>query len=715
MRKTIILSALATILVVAFSVVVVPEPVGAATGTTVATTTSSLGGGMESFQRKNFYANGRYWVFYSDGTDCFAKSSLDGATWGTAQAVKTGITRATRFSVHFDGTYFHYAAALEAANQPLTYRMGTPNGNGTITWAAAEQTVLAANASLEYRKPVVITDVDGYPWIGCDNVESGVGIHAYVLESTTKDGTWTMDGDSPHTLFTDNGCKATSLIPIASERIDAFYVDVNMRLYYTSWNGSSWCSAETVANSTYALIVETLYSAILNNDVIDVAWISSVAPFTTSYLYFRERASNGTWAEPIEVTSIPGTTIQTSISLMDDVGDVVVFWGNATDEHIYYKSRVAETWDTSATDFLDESVGVIVSGGQLASTVVSNLIGDSYVIGLQYMTGSGSPYSVKFALLDVTLPVVSTSAASSVALTTARLNGVVDSDGGEDVTVRFGWGTTSQAIIEDYDSYETVAGTFTEGEHPYLDVTGLTSNTTYYFRIEGTNIYGGDLGSELSFTTETILSGNVTGFSGIPYATSIDLLWDALGGASQYMIRYKLTGYPTGTSDGSLVYFDSSTSTSHTFLTPGTTYYYSIWGESGGTYTAGYDTLMLTTSVAGGNGTITPPTEPTRWLAAPDYTNMASLVLIYDVVNDMADAVDTPRATAWFVIAILTSVLLGLLAYLASRGKLMLGVIVAVALLVFWWGAKQVPLWIPIVGIALIVAIFVGHREVSKA
>ena len=55
-----------------------PNPVSASTvasGITTSTATTS------THQRKSFYANGRYWVFYSDATDMVYKTSLDGVSW----------------------------------------------------------------------------------------------------------------------------------------------------------------------------------------------------------------------------------------------------------------------------------------------------------------------------------------------------------------------------------------------------------------------------------------------------------------------------------------------------------------------------------------------------------------------------------------------------------------------------------------------------------
>ena len=62
-----------------------PNPASAsnvASGLTISTATAS------THQRKSFYANGRYWVFYSDATNMVYKTSADGISWSSATSVR---------------------------------------------------------------------------------------------------------------------------------------------------------------------------------------------------------------------------------------------------------------------------------------------------------------------------------------------------------------------------------------------------------------------------------------------------------------------------------------------------------------------------------------------------------------------------------------------------------------------------------------------------
>ena len=111
-------------------------------------------------QRKWFYANGRHWVFYSDGSNIGYKSSSDLINW-TDFTVIGPTTYGNRISIYWDGRYIHYVRT-ETTN-PVKYRKGTPNSNGTVTWYSDEVTVDSdTNAK---GSPTITMDSDGYIWL----------------------------------------------------------------------------------------------------------------------------------------------------------------------------------------------------------------------------------------------------------------------------------------------------------------------------------------------------------------------------------------------------------------------------------------------------------------------------------------------------------------------------------------------------------------------
>jgi len=96
-----------------------------------------------------------------------------------------------------------------------------------------------------------------------------------------------------------------------------------------------------------------------------------------------------------------------------------------------------------------------------------------------------------------TPPTVTTTAASEISYTTATSGGNVTDDGGASIIARgICWSTSSNPTIDDDKTIEgTGIGTFAS------ELTGLTSNTTYYVKAYATNSAGTGYGSQVSLTT----------------------------------------------------------------------------------------------------------------------------------------------------------------------------------------------------------------------
>jgi hypothetical protein len=272
-----------------------------------------------------------------------------------------------------------------------------------------------------------------------------------------------------------------------------------------------------------------------------------------------------------------------------------------------------------------------------------------------------------FIVLAVTAPSIVVLDASNPAKTTARLNGVVISDGGEDCEVRFGYGTTTQTA-PNFASYDTVTA-WVAGYNTYdtvnLDITGLVAGTPYFFRVQikNTNSTVTSVDGK-TFTTETDID-DVISFSGIPDDTSISLNWIKGAGATNSLIRFRTDTYPTTTADGTQVYALADNTYNHTGLLQGTTYYYSIWGESGGAYSVNALNLaMTTTSTETSQGALPAISNPSGWNQAPDETPLVHFQPVYSVLNGLADTWGMPRANFWLGVSLLFCMLCGVGIYM---------------------------------------------------
>ena len=116
--------------------------------------------------------------------------------------------------------------------------------------------------------------------------------------------------------------------------------------------------------------------------------------------------------------------------------------------------------------------------------------------------------------VEITLPVLTTTAISSITHTTAQSGGNISSDGGGHINARgicwsiYHWPT----ILDNITTDGAGTGSFTSA------LSGLTANTTYYVRAYATNCAGTAYGNQRLFIT-LLPSGTVTDIDGNTYQT----------------------------------------------------------------------------------------------------------------------------------------------------------------------------------------------------
>ncbi len=400
-------------------------------------------------------------------------------------------------------------------------------------------------------------------------------------------------------------------------------------------------------------------------------------------------------------TSILRTTATLSASITSTGGATVTVRG------VQYGLTQTATWSSYET-------GAFSTGSY--SRDITGLTPQTTYWFRGYATNSkGTSYGSWVTFQTKEYPQILTIAASAVAGTSARLNSGLASDGNDDCVITFGWGLTSASAVGAYDSYQVVSGTYSSGDYPYLGVTSLLPGHTYYFRVMATNDIGTNVGLELTFETPMTLSAP-TNFLGNPTATSITLVWSKGAGSTNTMVRYSQTDYPESVTDGQEAYFGAGNTYKLEELESGKNYYFAAWGEDGGDYSSDYATFLMTTSAAS-SSTIPDmdvPDEPSRWFTT-DYTAMSGMGFIYDAINAAIDTGQIPRATAWFWLAIIMAFLAGLAGYLLLGHKLLIAMICVTVVLALEYFMQQVPWYIPLMTLILVIAFSSTHKEVSHA
>ncbi|MCK9369877.1 hypothetical protein M0R04_08235 [Candidatus Dojkabacteria bacterium] len=187
-------------------------------------------------------------------------------------------------------------------------------------------------------------------------------------------------------------------------------------------------------------------------------------------------------------------------------------------------------------------------------------------------------------------PTVTTGAASAITDSTAQLNGTITATGGENVTRRFDWGTTSN----NYTSTWIDTGTYGVGAYSHSIV--VNPNTRYYAMASANNTGGTGNGTEITFLTLPAQPTGLIASDGTSTA-NITLTWNPLvcdnitiwrNGANVTSIAGNLTTWTDTTADAPTIDAGGCTAsdgTSETFVllnltgvtfNNGTTYTYKI-------------------------------------------------------------------------------------------------------------------------------------------
>lgn len=197
--------------------------------------------------------------------------------------------------------------------------------------------------------------------------------------------------------------------------------------------------------------------------------------------------------------------------------------------------------------------------------------------GWSYATeGALEQYSDAYIEASATpggMATVTTNDASLIEETTATTGGnITNLNGAGNCTRRGVEYDIDSGVPYANSSYED--GDFGTGSYN-RNLTSLTKGELYYFRAYAVNTNGTGYGSEKTFLTKpdepNSLSATAAG------ETEINLTWNKGTGAQKTIIRGKEDSYPANIADGSEVYNDTGTSTTHSGLSAGEHWYYRAW------------------------------------------------------------------------------------------------------------------------------------------
>jgi len=356
------------------------DPVTVGTGNTA---------GINDYQRQTFYANGLFWAFYSDGTNYVYRTSSNGTTWSSSTVVRSWYSGGgISFWVNPSTNTVYYAVGL--GTQAFAYRYGTLSSSGSISWSISETQVTTYCGSTAY--PSIVLDSNNNVWVSEGDQCSG-GFYVEVDEYTSS---WSRQ------LLVSQTTLATDLVPLTSGKIALIYKTSSCNCFQIyEWSGSSWSNSigptgtGTLELGSATAIGDTVYMAVSNYN---------------QGIWFLTYSYGGSWSHSVLDTRGYTSTIST-----DNAGNLIVFtWEASTGTmgglggRVVYNitSSGGSTWPSNGVISYNEPTNGYINHISSPFLVPNNLAPAIWI------SGTSSPYNIRFAAIPIVVPDASISAKS---------------------------------------------------------------------------------------------------------------------------------------------------------------------------------------------------------------------------------------------------------------------------------------------------------------
>lgn len=267
----------------------------------------------------------------------------------------------------------------------------------------------------------------------------------------------------------------------------------------------------------------------------------------------------------LNVSSVTGFTAESGGNITFDGGSTVkargVVWSTEHDPTIDLSTKTSD--GTGDGEFSSNMTGLKPGMTYYVRAYATNSIGTGY--------GTEKSFTTK-----TVAPSLTTSDATEITSTSAKLGGNVTDNGGADVTERgVVWSTTQNPTIYDYKQVSgSGLGGFAE------TITGLSIATTYYVRAYATNEAGTAYGNQIIFSTGSVIpiitTSAITNITGTTATAGGNITFNGGSTILAKGIVWSKEKNPTIEMTTKTVSTDSSTgsfSGDMTNLEPGTKYY----------------------------------------------------------------------------------------------------------------------------------------------
>jgi hypothetical protein len=325
--------------------------------------------------------------------------------------------------------------------------------------------------------------------------------------------------------------------------------------------------------------------------------VSSLSPNTTYHFRIVAYNSGGTtYGSDLSFTTsaqAPSATTQAASSITSSSAQLNSYVNpNGASTTIYYQYGLTASYGSTT---ISGNIGT--SAGNYGTTASSLSANTTYHFRIVAYNSGGTTYGSDLTFTtSVQAPTATTQAASSIATTSATLNGYINPNGAS-TTAYFEYGLTTS-----YGSTTTQGNFGTSPQNISYGISSLTPNTTYHFRIVAYNSGGTTYGSDLTFTTTGQPAPTATTQAATLITTTsaqLNSYVDPNGASTTIYFQYGLTAsYGSTTISGGIGTSAGNYGTTASGLTPNTLYHFRIVASNTGGTTYGSD-LTFTTSTQG--------------------------------------------------------------------------------------------------------------------
>ncbi len=294
----------------------------------------------------------------------------------------------------------------------------------------------------------------------------------------------------------------------------------------------------------------------------------------------------------------------TTVSVSGITQTSAVSGGNVTSDGGAEVTARGVCWGTSHNPTASSNETNDGSGtGSFISNMTALTVNTTYYVRAYATNSAGTAYGNELNFnTPCPAPSVTTIDATNVGSTTATLNGSVNANGSS-TTVTFEYGTSTSYGSTVAASQSPVLGS--SNTSVSANITGLTPNATYHFRIKvvfcGGTAYGNDRTFTTSCTAPTATTNNATNITST--TATLNGTVNANGYSTTVTFVYGLNSsysFVIGASQNPVTGSNNLVSVSITGLTPNTTYHYTVEAKNCGGTTS-FNDMTFTTSISIGD------------------------------------------------------------------------------------------------------------------